>query len=152
MFLPNYEKGFSEMYRVSKEGGTCVIATWKVASTVTTLEDARLKMSPPCKIDHHVQSHPLFFEKEETLAEYATNAGFKDVEVTNFTHDIFMPVDMVKPSANMLSNPAVSHLSEGLSEEQKEQLLQDVFKFVEANTTEEGVRYHMVANILTATK
>src|SRR3989338_6805059 len=85
MFFPNYDKGFSEMYRVTKEGGTCIIITWKDVDTIRIFEEARKRIGPYTP-NHDVQGHGAFFEKPERLEEYAKRAGFKSAEVTQISH------------------------------------------------------------------
>jgi ubiquinone/menaquinone biosynthesis C-methylase UbiE len=148
MFFPNYDKGFSEMYRVTKEGGTCVILTWRESEQMKIIEEARRRVVGNI-IEHQTQGHVNFFEKENLLIEYAKNAGFKTAEVTQSAQVWWFSVEFFD---NFTTNPAVLQLGSDLTEEQMEQYKQEIKNIARERATEKGIKLDVVANILKATK
>ena len=148
MFFPDYKKGFEEMYRVTKEGGTCIIITWKDPSTTRYIEEARLRVTDTI-VEHNTQGHANFFEKPELLIEYAKNAGFKTTEVTEASHVWWFTYEMFE---SFTTNPAVILMGDGLNEEQMQQYLQEIRNIGKEKNTTHGIQLDAIANILKATK
>eukprot|EP01124_Arcella_intermedia_P020974 TRINITY_DN2866_c0_g1_i1.p1 TRINITY_DN2866_c0_g1~~TRINITY_DN2866_c0_g1_i1.p1 ORF type:complete len:265 (-),score=19.39 TRINITY_DN2866_c0_g1_i1:16-810(-) len=150
MFYADPGKGFAELHRVLEAGGTCAVATWREAELVRLMEDALLAVAPGTVVRHDVSPHPLVFKEESALRERARAAGFREAEVVAVSHEMCMSREMVQ--SMIRQNPGLAHLLAGLSEEQMGRYEQEVWERVKPNTTEEGIKFKMVANVLIAKK
>jgi ubiquinone/menaquinone biosynthesis C-methylase UbiE len=148
MFFPDYDKGFSEMYRVTKEGGTCMIVTWKDVDTIRIFEEARRRVGPYTP-NHDVHGHGAFFEKPERLAEYAKRAGFKSAEVTEISHVWYFSMQDFE---RLASNPAVLKMGEDLDADGVKKFQEEISNCAREKAGEKGVRLDAVANVLKAIK
>lgn len=96
MFFPDRPKGYAELLRVLKPGGTAVVSSWADVnqSSLMTIMFGALRAADPTRPEPKYD--PLSLENPEVLAQEMRDAGFVEVEV----HGHVTQVDA--PSADVL--------------------------------------------------
>jgi ubiquinone/menaquinone biosynthesis C-methylase UbiE len=148
MFFPDYKKGFEEMYRVTKEGGMCVITTWNANTIMNLMVDARKKVSEYTS-NHDKQGHGAYFKDPERLIQFAKNAGFKTAEVTSTSHVWHFTLQQLE---HFNTNPGFLEVAKDLDEEGKKKFFDEFIQNAKQRLDDKGVKLDTTANILIATK
>lgn len=146
--FPDYMKGVSEMYRVTKPDGRAVIVAWAPAP------QAPMRAWIHLFERHYPEFLPLPMppgvEKMSTadgMKEVMETAGFEDVSVTEVVHAFDVPDPTTFTEAG-LQNPALDAVRERLSPEGRTELVRRMVGLLESEYTEGGaVSYDAVAVI-----
>jgi ubiquinone/menaquinone biosynthesis C-methylase UbiE len=113
IMFPDWRKGLAEMARVTRIGGTGVVATWqdRGAATFLLLRQIRRKLFP----DREGMVMPDAVTALSNSADFASElvlAGYRDPEIEHVTHDY--PLDMnllVEPDSLFGMSPDWTSLS-----------------------------------------
>lgn len=113
MMFPDWRKGLSEMRRVTRPGGSGVVATWqdRGAATFLLLGQVRRKLFPErdgMQMPEGVQA----LGNPENLARSMIEAGYRDPEIASVTHDFILNVaDLDEPDTLFGMSPDWTSLS-----------------------------------------
>lgn len=88
MFFPDRERGFSELHRTLRPGGVAVVSSWAPVdqSPLMTLMFGALCAADPSRAAP--QTNWLSLENPDVFARELTSAGFRDVSVKPYTHEL----------------------------------------------------------------
>lgn len=123
MLFQDWRKGLSEMARVTKRGGTGLIATWKHphgAATSLLLADMMAELFPNQAGKEPFGGMAVMRVPERLIAEMEA-AGFSDVRVTEARHDFRLKLT---PDLNLETVFGFSPHWEGLNPDQRAKVLE----------------------------
>lgn len=88
MFFPERERGFDELHRVLRPGGVTVVSSWAPVdqSPLMTLMFGALRAADPSR--SAPQTNWLSLENPEVFERELRGAGFRDVSVKPYTHEL----------------------------------------------------------------
>lgn len=115
MMFPDWRKGLAEMARVTRPGGTGVVATWQArgAATFLLLGQIRRKLFPG-RGEMTMPAGVQALSTPEDLAREMTHAGYRQPQIRLVTHDFLLETAaLAEPDRLFGMSPDWTSLAEG---------------------------------------
>lgn len=88
MFFPDRAKGFSEMYRTLKKGGTAIVSSWAPTSKSSLMQLTAELISSALPDAPSPRANSLTLENPEVFKEEMEKAGFQSVSIFEYQAEL----------------------------------------------------------------
>ncbi len=88
MFFPDRVKGFSEMYRTLKKGGSAVVASWAPTAKSSLMQLTAELISSALPDAPSPRANSLTLENPEIFKEEMEKAGFQSVSIVEYSAEL----------------------------------------------------------------